>query len=241
MLSSISTTALAEDGFNQNLVQGEITYYTHRTDLLENGTYKRYADEFKKLYPKVTNVKVLAFADYPGGLRPRMNTSDYGDVIQIIPSVPSSQYANFYEPLNNLFKDDEIYFSDAWQQDGKIYGISMGNSVEGLVYNKEILKEAGVSTPIKTLTDFYAACEKIKALDKVPLYVNFGAQWPLQQFDKLPLVIEGNNGVYEKMLSQDTPFSAANSSYYKSLKFLKTLIDKKVCRKRHYDQFMGRF
>ena len=103
MLSSISTTALAEDGFNQNLVQGEITYYTHRTDLLENGTYKRYADEFKKLYPKVTNVKVLAFADYPGGLRPRMNTSDYGDVIQIIPSVPSSQYANFYEPLNNLF------------------------------------------------------------------------------------------------------------------------------------------
>ena len=105
----------------------------------------------------------------------------------------------------------------------------MGNSVEGLVYNKEVLKEAGVSTPIKTLTDFYAACEKIKALDKVPLYVNFGAQWPLQQFDKLPLVIEGNNGVYEKMLSQDTPFSAANSSYYKSLKFLKTLIDKKVC------------
>ena len=49
----------------------------------------------------------------------------------------------------------------------------------------------------------------------------------LQQFDKLPLVIEGNDGVYEKMLNQDKPFSAPESAYYKSLKFLKTLVSKK--------------
>ena len=135
-----------------------------------------------------------------------MNTGDYGDIVLILPSVPSEQYANFYAPLTDMYGKDDIYFYDAWKDKKDIYGLSMGNSVEGLVYNKNVLKEAGVETPIKTLTDFYAACDKIKALKKVPLFINFGAQWPLQQFDKLPLVIEGNDGVYEKMLNQDKPF-----------------------------------
>ena len=226
-VGSMSSQALAADGFNAENVKGTITYYTNRTDLVENGTFKRYEEEFKKLYPNVTEVKVVPFADYQGGVRPRMNTGDYGDVVLILPSVPSNQYANFYEPLNSMYGKDDIYFYDAWKDGDSIYGVSMGNSVEGLVYNKNVFKEAGVETPIKTLSDFYAACDKIKALNKIPLYVNFGAQWPLQQFDKLPLVIEGNDQVYEKMLNQAKPFSDPESAYYKSLKFLKTLIDKK--------------
>ena len=222
-----SSTAMAADGFNADNVKGSITFYTNRTDLVESGVYDRYEKEFKKLYPNVKSVKVVAFADYQGGVRPRMNTGDYGDIVLILPSVPSEQYANFYAPLTDMYGKDDIYFYDAWKDKKDIYGLSMGNSVEGLVYNKNVLKEAGVETPIKTLTDFYAACEKIKALKKIPLYVNFGAQWPLQQFDKLPLVIEGNDGVYEKMLNQDKPFSDPNGAYYKSLNFLKTLVTKK--------------
>lgn len=220
----VSTSANAFTTFNADEVKGSITYYTNRTDLIESGVFKRYEEEFKKLYPKVTEVKVVGFADYQGGIRPRMNTGDYGDIVLVLPSVPSEQYANYYEPLNDMYHNTEIYFYDTWADKGNIYGISMGNAVEGLVYNKEVLAKAGVETPIKTLTDFYAACDKIKALGKTPIYVNFGAQWPLQQFDKLPLVIEGNDQVYEKMLTQDAPFSDPNSAYYKSLKFLKTLI-----------------
>ena len=222
-----SSTAMAADGFNADNVKGSITFYTNRTDLVESGVYDRYEKEFKKLYPNVKSVKVVAFADYQGGVRPRMNTGDYGDIVLILPSVPSEQYANFYAPLTDMYGKDDIYFYDAWKDKKDIYGLSMGNSVEGLVYNKNVLKEAGVETPIKTLTDFYAACDKIKALKKVPLFINFGAQWPLQQFDKLPLVIEGNDGVYEKMLNQDKPFSDPNGAYYKSLNFLKTLVTKK--------------
>uniref|UniRef100_UPI00402AF307 hypothetical protein n=2 Tax=Succinivibrio sp. TaxID=2053619 RepID=UPI00402AF307 len=53
----------------------------------------------------------------------------------------------------------------------------------------------------------------------------------MQQFDKLPLLIEENEGVYENMLNQLDPFSNTQSSYYKSLKILKTLIDKKYVEK----------
>ncbi|WP_211234203.1 ABC transporter substrate-binding protein [Aliagarivorans taiwanensis] len=204
-------------------VKGEITFYTNRTDLVESGVYDRYAKDFKALYPEVTDIKVIGFADYQGGLRPRMNTGDYGDIVLILPSVPSEQYGNFYEPLD-LYAADEIYFHDAWSHDGKNYGISMGNSVEGLVYNKEVFAEAGIEVPFKTLDEMYAAAAKLAAIDKIPFYVNFGAQWPLQQWDKFPIVAEGDGNVYEMMLEQEQPFSG-DTAYNASLSVLKTLID----------------
>ncbi|BCK15351.1 MULTISPECIES: ABC transporter substrate-binding protein [Vibrio] len=216
--------AVVTDGINQALVKGSITFYTNRTDLVEAGVYKRYEKEFKDIYPNVTEVKVIGFADYQGGLRPRMNTGDYGDLVLILPSVPSEQYGNFYEPLNALYSPEQVYFYDAWENNGNAYGISMGNSVEGLVYNKEVLEKAGVEVPIKTLSDFFDAAQKIKANGQIPLYINFGAQWPLQQWDKFPLVVEGNDGVYERMLTQDKPFSG-DTAYNKSLSVLKKLID----------------
>ncbi|USD67390.1 ABC transporter substrate-binding protein [Vibrio sp. SCSIO 43136] len=226
VLLGLSTMAQAgvTDGINKDLVKGDITFYTNRTDLVEAGVYDRYEQEFKKLYPNVDSVKVVAFADYQGGLRPRMNTGDYGDLVLILPSVPSEQYSNFYEPLNDIYSDEEVYFFDAWENDGKSYGVSMGNSVEGLVYNKDVLKNAGVEVPIQTLSGFFEAADKIKAQGQIPVYVNFGAQWPLQQWDKFPLVVEGNDGVYEKMLTQDKPFSG-DTAYNQSLNVLKRLID----------------
>jgi ABC-type glycerol-3-phosphate transport system substrate-binding protein len=223
-LSGVANAGVT-DGINTDLVKGSITFYSNRTDLVEAGVFDRYEEEFKELYPNVTDVNVIAFADYQGSLRPRMNTGDYGDLVLILPSVPAAQYQNFYLPLNDLYTGEDVYFFDAWANEGQSYGISMGNSVEGLVYNKEVLKNAGVEVPIKTLDDFYAAAEKIKTEGKVPVYINFGAQWPLQQWDKFPLVAEGDDNVYEKMLTQDKPFSDPDSAYYKSLSVLKKLID----------------
>ncbi|MGY5451891.1 ABC transporter substrate-binding protein [Agarivorans sp. MS3-6] len=221
----VGAQAFAEGNPLTNLeIKGEITFFTNRTDLVEAGVYDRYTKEFRKMHPGVTSVKVIGFADYKGGLRPRMNTGDYGDVVLILPSVPSEQYGNFYEPLD-MYGPDEVYFHDAWSNDGKNYGVSMGNSVEGLVYNKDVLAEAGVEVPLKTLSELYAASEKIAALDKIPFYVNFGAQWPLQQWDKYPIVAEGNGEVYEKMLTQDKAFSG-DTAYHESLSLLKTLIEK---------------
>ncbi len=206
-------------------VKGEITFYTNRTDLVEAGVYERYTEMFREKYPEVTDVKVIGFADYQGGLRPRMNTGDYGDIVLILPSVPAEQYGTFYEPLD-MYQADEVYFHDAWSHDGKNYGISMGNSVEGLVYNKEVFAEADIQVPFETLDEMYAAAGKIAELGKTPFYINFGAQWPLQQWDKFPIVAEGDEDVYEKMLTQEQPFSG-DTAYRQSLTVLKTLIDNK--------------
>lgn len=75
---------------------------------------------------KVTDVKVVGMADYNGGLRPRMNTGDYGDVVLILPPIPSTQYKQFYEPLDDLGYQDKIHFPDEWKDKASniSYGIS---------------------------------------------------------------------------------------------------------------------
>ena len=61
-------------------------------------------------------------------------------------------------------------FYNAWSDNDTVYGVSSGNSLEGLVYNKEVLKEAGVEVPLTTISEFYQANEKIKAQGKTPIF-----------------------------------------------------------------------
>ena len=217
-------SALSTDGFNSEEVKGEITFFCHRTDLVDTGVYRRYAEEFKKKFPNVTNIKVEAFSDYQGALLNRLKSHDYGDVILILPSIPANKYEDFYEPLDDLYYGESIYFHDSWVYANHSYGISMGNACEGLVYNKAVFKEAGVEVPIKTVDELLEACEKIKKIQKIPIYINFGAQWPLQQWDKYPLVVAGQENVYEKMLNENSPFASEGAPFNFSLKLLKKLI-----------------
>ncbi|MGF7011044.1 raffinose/stachyose/melibiose transport system substrate-binding protein [Lachnospiraceae bacterium PF1-22] len=54
-------------------------------------------------------------------------------------------------------------------QDGDtVYGVPSYGWFSGIWYNKDILAEAGVSEPT-TLDEFISACEKIAAIDKLPL------------------------------------------------------------------------
>lgn len=49
---------------------------------------------------------------------------------------------------------------------GHYYGVPVLMENRSLFYNVDILDEAGVTAPPKTLDDFWAACEKIKAIEK---------------------------------------------------------------------------
>ena len=70
---------------NPASVSGDITVLTNRTDMVSDGSFKKYAGDFNKIYPNV-HVKFEAITDYEGEVRIRMNTTDYGDVL-LIPSV----------------------------------------------------------------------------------------------------------------------------------------------------------
>ena len=51
---------------------GSITVLTWRTDLVQDGTFDEYVEQFKAAYPEVTEVKVEGITDYEGEVKTRM-------------------------------------------------------------------------------------------------------------------------------------------------------------------------
>ena len=76
------TSAIATSPSDPAKVSGDITVLTNRTDLVQDGTLKKYAAKFNKLYPNV-KVTFQGITDYEGEVKIRMNTSNYGDVLLI--------------------------------------------------------------------------------------------------------------------------------------------------------------
>ena len=53
-------------------------------------------------------------------------------------------------------------------------------NAQGIVYNKKVFEEAGVTELPKTPTEFIEALQKIKDnTDAIPLYTNFAAGWTM--------------------------------------------------------------
>jgi len=190
---------------------GTLNVLTWRTDLVEDGTFDTYVEEFKKKYPEVTDVKVEGVKDYEGTVKTRMNTDDYGDVLAIPGSVTPDQFGDFFEPLGDLAEMSKEY---NWLNDksfeGKSYGIPVVGNVQGILYNKRVWEEAGITefptTPPEFLDDLQAI--KDKGVAKVaPLYTNYKDGWTLSQWDGWRGAVTADPDALNKMAQTDTPWT----------------------------------
>ncbi|WP_030265619.1 ABC transporter substrate-binding protein [Streptomyces violens] len=159
---------------------GEITVLTHRTDLVQNGTMKRYAAEFNKTYPKV-KVKFEGITDYEGEVKIRMNTENYGDVLMIPAAIAKNNYPKFFAPLGDSAELSKKYrFSDKTEVGGKVYGIASFGTANGFLYNKAVWKKAGITDWPTTPEQFLKDLQAVKSrTDAIPYYTNFKDGWPL--------------------------------------------------------------
>ncbi|UJF31379.1 ABC transporter substrate-binding protein [Paenibacillus hexagrammi] len=161
---------------------GSITVLTQRTDIVDT-LQNEFTAEFNKVYPDI-KVKWEAVQDYENNIKIRMNTSDYGDVLLIPNNVEPKDFPNFFEPLGDYEADKAKYSQiDAHRFEGKYYGLPMAINTLGIVYNKKVFKDAGVTEVPKTPEQFLAAMHKIKDNTKaVPLYTNYKDDWTLSQW-----------------------------------------------------------
>lgn len=172
-------------------VTGDIKVVTWRTDLVEDGTFDKYAEEFKKKYPDV-NVTFEGITDYAGEMLTRMSTTNYGDVIGI-PAIKPDQYEQFLEPLGETASFEDTYrFLPAASFGGTQYGIAFGGNANGIVYNKKVFEEAGVTTLPTTEDEWLEALQKVADnTDAIPMYTNYKDGWPLtQSFGNLGVVTD---------------------------------------------------
>ncbi|QGQ94796.1 extracellular solute-binding protein [Paenibacillus psychroresistens] len=210
-------------------VKGKITFLNHRTDIDET-KMKGYLAAFKKLYP-LAEVENQAVPDQSSIVKVRAASGQLPDVVLVGGDVMRlKDYPKFFIPLDDLGFEGKIHFEDQNRIAGKLYGISSGGSITGVLYNKKAFLSAGIREVPTTLDAFYAACEKLKLQGIVPVAINFKDIWPLAQYEKLAQSIAGDAFILNKLSMIDTPFTQ-NSAYGKALEILRTLATKKYIEK----------
>ncbi|WP_018752747.1 ABC transporter substrate-binding protein [Paenibacillus sanguinis] len=173
-------------------ISGEITVITQRTDIVDT-VFKDYAVEFNKKYPDV-KVNFQALSDYEGQITVRMNSDDYGDVLLLPTSIPLADTPEFFEPLGTLEELSKQYIGlEERTVDGNVYGIPIAVNFSGVLYNKKVFEEAGITKAPSTPDEFLDALQKIKDKgDAVPLYTNYADSWPLTQWEAVLTSVAGD-------------------------------------------------
>ena len=189
LMLSLASFASAEETlptFDQ-IVLGENTDLTakihfayHRTDIADklNG----YVEAFRKIYPNV-EIEYELITDYAENALMRVGNTDW--TIMGIPTVQKDELSKYFVPLGSLETLSGLYnFMSSWSFDGVCYGIPSTGNANGVLYNKRIFAEAGVTELPKTPDEFIAALKAVKEkTDAIPLYTNYAAGWTMGAWD----------------------------------------------------------
>ncbi len=187
---------------------GEITVLTNRTDIVDT-VFAGYKKTFEAKYPDVT-VSFEAVTDYEGEVSTRMSTKDYGDVLLIPNSVKPSDLPDFFEPLGSVEEMAKTYrfVSSEQNYDGQVYGVAITGNAQGLVYNKKVWAQAGITdlptTPEEFVTDLQAIKDTTEA---IPLYTNYADGWPLTQWEGARGAVSADPDAVNRLAETDAPWA----------------------------------
>jgi raffinose/stachyose/melibiose transport system substrate-binding protein len=207
-------------------LSGKIVYDTGFTNLIDT-KLKDFAKEFMDLHPG-TEVEITALTDGDKTQKIRMAANEMHDVTFVIPTLKSSDISKYYIPLDDLgYTKDNLYFYDAGLgSDGKLYKMSQIIYYSGMVYNKKVFADAGITQTPKTWDEFYAACDKIKAKGITPVASDFKDAWPLQYYANADYYASGsgNPNYLNDLVGKD--FLTDDGGLLTGIKYLKILKDK---------------
>lgn len=172
-------------GTDHTDLKADLKFISHRTDLIDDGTFAGYVTEFQKLYPNIT-ISYEGITDYANDMTTRLTSNDWGDVCMIPTTIPLPELGDYFYALCDLSAIEADYnFADNRAYNGKVYGIPSTGNAQGIVYNKAVFEAAGITELPKTPTQFLDALQKIKDYDAsiIPLYTNYAAGWTMSAWD----------------------------------------------------------
>ena len=164
-------------------LKADLKILTHRTDLTDN-VFKDYIKDFQELYPNIS-IEYEGITNYADDVTTRLSSDDWGDICMIPTSISKSELGDYFVSYgdNETLSKDYIMLNDK-TYDKQVYGIPSVGNAQGIVYNKKVFADAGITELPKTPDDFLAALQQIKdKTDAIPLYTNFNAQWTMTAWD----------------------------------------------------------
>lgn len=193
---------------------------------------QKYLEGFQKKYPNVT-VEYHASGDYENYIKNRMESGDYGDVLFIPTYIPYDQVGTYFRALGEYGKLDEKYlYMENGIYSGKIvYGIPSFAYTSGILYNKDVFYQAGISEPPKSIEDFLVALQSIKErTDAIPFYTNYVSEWALPGWELFPYIEMTGNPDYKENLfiKEKNPF-LKGSTHYEVYELLYDIVELGMC------------
>lgn len=216
---STDDTASTFDVSYQDLVLGEdytdlsadIKFITNKTDIIDT-TMREYADEFNEMYPNI-NIEYEGITNYADEIMLRLTTGDWGDICMIPPTMSKDELPNYFQSFGTQTDLGEIYQEDLlnnYTYEGETYGIPYMVVAQGIVYNKQVFEDAGITDIPTTPDEFLEALQMIKDnTDAIPLYTNFASGWTMTQWDQyIDATATGDPDYkYEGLTIGENPFS----------------------------------
>ena len=206
----------------------KLTFLTHKQGMEEE--FAEYQSEFNTIYP---NVKIIyePIGDYKKNVEIRWTSGDWGDLCMIPHQfLTETQLPNIFAPLGKVTDFDKKYeFASAFSLDGDVYGIASTGTAYGVLYNKKVLTQAGVTEIPKSPESFFEALRKVKAnTTAIPLYCNYGAGSRLADWEwNARGSLTGDANYKNKMIYMDNPFSSGKP-YNTVMKMLYDVVDQNL-------------
>ena len=153
--AAVPTYASIKLGEDYTDLTASISFMHHKTDREEDGTMAKLVEEFNKVYPNIT-VTTEGITDYAETALLRLPTEDWGDIM-FIPSVDAKDLSTYFYPYGTVDEMSQLVnFADQWKADGLCYGVGYMGNAQGILYNKAVFEQAGITELPKTPDEFIA-------------------------------------------------------------------------------------
>lgn len=219
--SVAETTTAAPAGISTDKPVLEVL--SHRTDIIQDGSLDALTDAFEEA--NNCTVKYVPYTNYADDVSTRLSTDNYGDVLMVPTSVAVKDLGNFFEPLGTYDElKEKWYGSNEKMYDNTVYGIPTAmNLGGGILYNKKVFADAGITALPQTPEDFITALKAIATTSDgsvIPLYTNFAAGWTIVQWQGLVVSASGDPDFETKLLQNKTDLFEKDGPYYKVYKMM---------------------
>ena len=175
----------------------ELEYNLNTDDF---ATFQQIIDDFKKESGIDVTIVNLG-GDYESGMKTKMASNDLPDVWV----THGWSLIRYSEYMMNLADEEWTSKIDGGLKDvitndeGELFILPITQAVAGIMYNKDVLSDAGVDpSGIRTWEDFNAACEKIKANGVTPIEMVLGDAYDSYMLEVIWPTLYTNEGVAEK-------------------------------------------
>lgn len=206
---------------NGNL-KGDITFVSNRTD--KGVEIEALIKEFEEIHPNV-NVNLELIGDAQSILQRKASVGELPDITLVPSTISKSEYRNYFLPLDDLgFDDSNIYnYFMGTGNDYNLYCLNTSITWQGVIYNKDIFKEANIDSLPTTINELFEACSKIEAIGVTPIAVNYRQSWTMDLWaDVIPHLFDNN--LSNDVMNEDKEIMDSNGGMYKSLNLVREIV-----------------